>query len=176
MNLQKLTQTELAEMLNLSTRQVRNLEEDGLPAHARAGKKSYAWHEVLAWMRGRWETAVRAELEGKDETAPSPLEEAELRKALAEAERAETRNLRERGELAADEDAEAEIRRFCERVRAGILALRSRHQASMVGLPSIPAAGVELDRIAAALLTDLHRDAGGAHEAEDLEPPAAEVA
>jgi phage terminase Nu1 subunit (DNA packaging protein) len=168
MKLEKLSQMEVAELLTLSTRQVRNLEAEGMPVHARAGKKWYVWREVLEWDRERKEAAAR-EAATPDPEEPDSLLEAERRKAIADAKIAEMKEQQMRRALIAEADAEAEITRFCDRVRASILSIRSRHQAEILNLQTIPDAGRALERIVAAVLTDLQREAGGARELEDLE-------
>lgn len=169
MNLDKLSQGEVAELLHLSTRQVRNLEAEGMPVHSRAGKKWYVWREVLEWDRQRKEDAAK---EAAKEEKPASYWDAERRKAIADADLAELKLQQLRRTLISEEDAVAEITRFCERVRALILAMRSKHQAEILNLQTIPDAGRALERIAAALLADLQRDAGGALDLEDLTSPA----
>jgi hypothetical protein len=152
---------------------IRAQEPEVLVTRTRKGKTEYKQPACAINLRKR--EVARALAEAKPDA--SALADAGLRKAVADAEYSEMRSRRERELLVKERDAEAEaeIWRFCERVRAGILALRSRYQASMVGLRTIPEAGVALDRIAATLLTDLQRDAGGTHEVQDLEPATSEA-
>ena len=138
-NLEKLSQTDVAGLLNLSTRQVRNLETEGLPVHSRAGKKWYVWREVLEWDRQRKEAQAREATKPDDK--PDSLWEAERRKAVADADMSELKVEQLRRTLIAEEDAVAEITRFCERVRAVILSMRSRYQGELLNIKTIPEAG-----------------------------------
>lgn len=73
-----LTQREVAALCNLSTRQVRNLEEQGLPFRSEQGRKVYG-PDAVVWY---WEQKL-AEVEGeRDET---PIEAARRREVEARA-------------------------------------------------------------------------------------------
>ena len=69
----------IAKLLALSTRQIRNLEDAGLPHRAEGNRKFYPVAEAVAWY-GEYKYH-REDL--------SPLQSAELRKKLADAEAAE---------------------------------------------------------------------------------------
>ena len=88
-----LSQRELAEAFGLTTRQVRNWEKDGLPHQAEGNRKLYPLREAIAWFRDR---EVAAALKGVDTSA---MDEAKLRKLLADAESKELDLAVKRGDL-----------------------------------------------------------------------------
>jgi len=148
-------------------RKVHQNEPEVLP-NRQDGKRLLFQQPACALALGeRRERILRAQLERRSPTSPpSSLEEAVLRKAQADATRAELRVQRELGAVISVRDASQEGARFIDRLRAVVLAMPSRHQtelASELGV-SIPAAGQALRRLAAATIDELRRDAGGARE------------
>ena len=62
-----LTQTQFAELINISERQVRNLEEKGLPNEGFRGTKVYPLPVALWWMFGYWKRlAARDGSDGRE--------------------------------------------------------------------------------------------------------------
>lgn len=163
---------QLAKACNLTPRRIRQLVQEGMP---RAGHGRYELGECLSWYIRYLQQIVERRGTPEQSGARLAMAEADMRKLTADAEMAEIKVRRLRGELISDADAVAEIRRFCERVRAVILSMRSRYQAGILNLRTIPEAGQALDRIAVGILTELKRDAGGTGESGDLETGAVQT-
>jgi phage terminase Nu1 subunit (DNA packaging protein) len=77
------SQTELARILGLGTRQIRNLEAAGMPHESQGNAKAYPIPQAVQWYVG-----FKSE-EAAKKAAPQDLEEARLRKLAAEASLAE---------------------------------------------------------------------------------------
>lgn len=91
---EKITQQELAHRLGLTTRQVRNLEEKGLPTKvARDGKKSWLWPEAMHWYID-FKAQTIAPL--RDDSEDAKLER---RERMAKVRSAEVSALRAEGQL-----------------------------------------------------------------------------
>jgi phage terminase Nu1 subunit (DNA packaging protein) len=159
------TIAQLAKACNLTPQRIRQLVQEGMP---RAGRGRYELGQCIGWYIRYLQSAVERRSGGPDRAA---ISEAQILKAVADAQMAQLKVARERGEMHHDSDAVAEVTRFCERVRALVLSIRSRYQSQILGLRTIPEAGQALDRIAADILTELQRDAGGTRDTSDLEPP-----
>src|SRR5690606_3285343 len=89
----EVTQRELADILGLTTRQIRNLEAAGLPHRAEGNRKLYPIPDAVIWYRDR---AVESALA---DAQPTQFEEARAREMIARAEKAELEVARLRGEL-----------------------------------------------------------------------------
>ena len=87
------TQTEFAAIVGLSTRQIRNLEKDGLPCSMEGRRKSYPLPEAVVWWKDR---EVARALEPYSST---DLEEERRRWMSAKAGKAEIELSNLRGEL-----------------------------------------------------------------------------
>ena len=126
----EVTKRELAGILGLSTRQIENLEAEGLPRRADKNRKFYPIPDAVRWYVDR--ERRRAE--------PTDFEEARARKMAAEARLAELMLAREEGKLLAIDDVEREWRQVLERLRAKLLSVPSRYAPALVGRRSIPEA------------------------------------
>jgi transcriptional regulator len=108
------SQKELADHLGLTTRQVRNLTDEGvLTREVRSGKPSYPVAENL---QRYVDWKVR-------QARPTTFDEARLRKMLAEAEEAELKLAHARGRMLLVDDAAAELERILSALRAGLVSL-----------------------------------------------------
>lgn len=171
MTSEMLTQTQLARRLGRDPARIRELVARGVLQPAGEGRQArFEWRTALAawteYSAERRAEELAAELVAR---APVGLEDAQLRKAQADAMRAELRVKREMGDLILQSDAEREGRRFAERVRALLLAVPSRYQAAFavqLGVP-IPVAGAALRTMSGQLLGDLQREAGTAPTEEE---------
>ncbi len=97
MNLSRLSQKELASLLLVEDRTVRNLKDEGVPCHGEGRGRYYVWAEVEPWWFQRRARLVanRRNLGGD---IPDLLE-SEARKAAADAEMAEMKAATMRGGL-----------------------------------------------------------------------------
>lgn len=101
MNLEALTQQELATLLCVDARTVRNAQKEGLPSRGAGKGLSYVWSEVLPWWLDR---NLKVALSGRAAGAPAKeelraLAESERKKAQYEAEMAEMKAKKMKGEL-----------------------------------------------------------------------------
>lgn len=167
-----LTQTQLARRLGRDPARIREFVAKGVLKPVGEGRAArFEWAAALEafvdYQVRRQAQRLAEELAADIAGVPASLADAELRKARADAIRAEVRAKRELGEVIAVTDAVAEGRRFAEQVRALLLAVPSRYQAAVASelrVP-IPAAGVALRTLVGEVLADLQRDAGQNHEA-----------
>ena len=171
------TVTQACDALGLSRQAIGDwLKKPGAEKYVRnrKGRRELHWPGFPTWR----DQQLQGESREKPAADPRKLQtaDAELRRALADAEMAELKVTQLRGEMVSDADATAEITRFCERVRATILSIPSRYQTEILDLRTIPEAGQALRRIAAGILTDLERDAGGTSDTADLKPAASSTA
>lgn len=162
----QLNQTELAEWLLLSTRQVRNLEAEGMPVKSDDGKKFYVWSDVFAWYLERKQQEAIERAGGK---AGSGMQGAELRKAVAEAELAELRLQKLRREVVPIAEYRGELGRILGAVRARIVGMPGEWAARCVALVDMATATRRLREISAAQLAALQQAAAAAPDA--VPPP-----
>lgn len=157
----EVTQVELARILPLTTRQLRNLEREGLPHRADGRRKLYPLPEAVDWYIRYRENLARAEFDNVD------YERARARYETARARLAEIGVAREEGRLIPVEVVE-EIYgdRLMDVLRTGILNLPGRWGAQLVGLDSPREAEAILKRIARELLQEFSGPAAAALEAE----------
>jgi phage terminase Nu1 subunit (DNA packaging protein) len=131
---------DVAELLGLTDRQVRNLIKDkGLPAKSHARGYALDWPVVLEWwvdyrisQRGG-NGGNRRGSEG-EEYAAENLDEAILRKTRAEADLKELQLARERGEVASIADVERVLVAANKSIQTRILALPSAVAPQLIGL------------------------------------------
>lgn len=145
-----LNQTEVAELLGLTTRQIRNLEKEGLPKTAKGGKAGYNGPAVVQWF-----VAYREQL-----VAPKDLAEAEQRKAIADAQLAELKLAREQGKVVEVEVAADRVGRMLTQLRSQMLTLPQRWAPKVVGLKTLVAATTVLDEAVQECLTALSEGDG----------------
>lgn len=129
------TQAEIAGILGLQTRQIRNLEAQGLPHRAEGRRKFYPLPEAVRWVRDRDVATVLADV------APTGFDEARAREMAARAEKAELEVRKMRGELVDVAEWEREFSGPLAEIRAQLLALPGRIAAE---LPLPPAQSVEI--------------------------------
>lgn len=124
-------QKDLAAYLGLSTRQIRNLEAEGvLRAELdERGRKVYPWPENnQRYLRYKIEEA-----KGKRTAHEESIQEAELRAALADAEMKEIKLAQLRGELIHIDDVEKLVREPLEAVAALLKSFKHRWSSVLVG-------------------------------------------
>jgi phage terminase Nu1 subunit (DNA packaging protein) len=152
------SQKEFADIVGLSTRQVHNLERDGLPHRAEGRHKFYPLPAAIHWLRDR---AVQRAV---DESRPTSLDEVRLRESTARAELAELEVARQRGELVHVSDWEREFAEPLARMRARLLALPGRI-ASELPLPPVESVEV-IERVVHEFMSELARGDDGGDEGE----------
>lgn len=148
-----LTQMQLADVLGVTTRQIRNLEARGLPIDESTGTKLYPKRQCQRWyIEFKQEEALgRAERE-----QTTDLEEAQRRKVLAEARLAEIKVLREEGRLVPLETVEAIHAETGDRLRAVLVNAPSNYAIHLERAGVEPAVAQEiLEQLAEELIRAL---------------------
>lgn len=144
-----LIQRQLAEMLDLDPRQIRNLEKVGLPTSKVKGEKRYPWPKCLHWYLAHKVDAIAKRSDGKE------LDAQRLRKLTAEADLAELKAEQERGRLVAIDYMEQQTTTLLQRLRAKLLNAPSKHAPAMVGLRTMHEAQSRLELAFAEVMTAL---------------------
>ena len=143
------TQQEAAERLNLTTRQIHNLVEVGLPTRSRRGKVVYPFPDCLTWyIQYKIDKAVEA-------VAPKDLDEAEKRKAIADAQLAELKLAKELRQVVTVEESARAVEVMLAQLRSTLLTVPQRYAPKVVGLKSIMEATGVLDALVVDTLTAL---------------------
>ena len=143
------TQKELATLLGLTTRQVNNLVERGMPVSSENGKREYDAPACIAWYRDqKVSEAVAA-------GGPDDLDAQRTRKTAAEARLAELELARLEGRMLTVEDAARELDAALDRLRAVLLSFVSRKAHLLVGKKSIPEVSSVLDSAVHELMATL---------------------
>jgi hypothetical protein len=117
-----LTQKQCAEGLGLTSRQIHNLVEQGMPRHAKGGKAFYPWPRVLKWY---------IEFRTKDVKQAAPRSDVEAaldRRAMAEAQLIEIELAEAQGLNISLDTHEERVRSLCEP-----LAARCRSLSQYIG-------------------------------------------
>lgn len=169
-----ISQKDLAAHLGLSTRQIRNLEDDGV---LRAelddkGRKAYPWPESN---QRYWHNKI-AEAKGDAGGDKEKRAAAELRQALVEAELAEIELAEKRKSVVSINDVERMVAEPLELVYASLKNLPARWGAMLVGCTSTPEVIARLKPAVAEVIDELRAigervsaEAGEEEEYEDGE-------
>ena len=148
----EVSQKEIGTILGVQTRQVRNLEAQGLPHRADGRRKFYPVAECVAWVRGRDVEAAKASV------TPTDIKESQAREMKAKAEKAELEVAVMRGQLIHVDDLEREHSAPLAQVRASLLALPGRIVAE---LPMPPVEALEIiEPIVHEFMAELSEDPG----------------
>lgn len=128
MDLAHLKQKQLADLLGLEDRSVRNLANEGLPSHGAGKDLFYVWDEVRPWF---FEREVKKLLLGRAAGAAAKgeldtLAGLEKRKLLAETELAEMKAAKMAGSQLDAEDTKNTWAGFLSRLRTNIFGLPDR--------------------------------------------------
>lgn len=122
-----MSQREAAERLNLTTRQVKNLADAGMPTRSEDGKVRYPFPECFTWyLDYKIASALANRVPDDEHEAKRKLVAAQAKKAELEADELE-------GLLVRVADVEAEVAGLLEQLRANLLAFPSRHCHALVG-------------------------------------------
>lgn len=158
-NLAALDTDDVAALLDVSDRQVRNYVKDkGLPSFDDGRGRRFVWAEVLAWYV-RF-CAERAGSRGSQEPAPDAdqkesFEAASTRKTIAEADLKELQLARERGQVVAIGDAQRMLANLAKAMQTKILSWPTKMAGRLVGLKEREQYRHVLDREARQLCHDL---------------------
>lgn len=158
-NLAALDTDDVAALLDVSDRQVRNYVKDkGLPSFDDGRGRRFVWSEVLAWYvrfcaekAGSRGSQEDEEPEVKGET----FNEAICRKTVAEADLKELQLARERGQVVAIVDAQRMLANLAKAMQTKILSWPTKMAGRLVGLKEREQYRHVLDREARQLCHDL---------------------
>lgn len=127
-----LSQKDFAALVGLTTRQVRNLETQGLPHRAEKNRKYYPMPDAARWYYAREVERAR------EEARPTDYDDARAREMMARAEKAELEVRKMRGELIHVDDLEVLHSRPLAQLRARLLSLPGRIAADLP-MPAVEA-------------------------------------
>jgi phage terminase Nu1 subunit (DNA packaging protein) len=159
---------EIAFLLEVSPRTITNWvgKHSDFPSRLEGNSREFPVLRCLAWQRDR---AVADALTSAGPAQPTDMYDAELRKAKADAELAEVRLARLRGELITVESAASEIERAFSRVRARFLSVPGEYGPQMLRLERLPDAIHKLRDLVGHVLSELQSGLG---EDDDDDEPA----
>lgn len=125
MAIQEVNQKEFAALVGLSARQVRNLEDEGLPHEAEGNRKSYPLPEAVQWYIQRKREEVVREFEKAD------YKQAKARREMARARMAEIDLAKEEGRLISKEVVDQTYGEAMDQVRAALMNMPGRWGAQL---------------------------------------------
>jgi len=160
-----LTTAELLDRLpTIATREgLASLRRRGIGPTKKTGKGHlYAWPECGEW----YIEDIRRQ---ERDTAPPDETEARTRKLVAEAAMSEYELERLEGRMITVEDAQAEVRRSDERVRARLLAVPGKYAPQLVGLADVAGVVPVLESVVHEVMAEMAEAAQGEDEAEPPE-------
>jgi phage terminase Nu1 subunit (DNA packaging protein) len=128
---------QVADLLQLSSRQVANLVERGLPKHGHGSRAYYLWSEVLPFYIAFKEKIAKGSVRPDSGEEPS-LTEAQARKYDLEAQRAAIKLARERGEVVSIADVEKALSQCFGNVRSRLLSIPGKLAPRIAGCRSKP--------------------------------------
>lgn len=153
-----ITQKECAEMLGLTSRQIHNLVEQGMPRRARNGKAMYPWPSSLRWYLQHKSEQVAAK---KGEKTPNA--DIFTRKLEAETRLQEIELEKEEGQLVALDYMERQLTETLGRVRAQLLNMPGKYAPTMTNIASIAEAQLRIEGMVAEVMgamTEIGEDPG----------------
>ena len=151
----EVNQTELAGILGLSTRQIRNLEVQGLPHRSEANRKLYPIPGAVQWYAEHRRDLALAEAQSGD------FKEAQRRREIARARQEEIALARQEERLVLREHHDEQCGRAFDLVRTALLNMPGRWGAQM-GFDSPREGEAALKRISVEILEELS-DAAADH-------------
>lgn len=156
------TQAQLAQLLGVTPRTVRNLDQEGIPHEGDGRSKRYPAGRAIRWFLAREKDRIRREAPQVD------VKELKARKLGAETRLAELEAAKEEGILIPLDIHEERFGLQLDRIRARILNVPGAWAPALVGCRSIPEAMTRLKGLSRDLLQEL---SGLADETlADLEP------
>jgi len=125
MNLEDLKQSELAELLLVDPRQVRNYDNENppIPSKGRGPKRKYAWRQVFPWLVMR----IRRQLETQFPQSDVPNEKIERARLLkVQRENLEIENAKKRSEVVTLDLVSKTVEELITPARINLLSLRAK--------------------------------------------------
>jgi phage terminase Nu1 subunit (DNA packaging protein) len=148
-----LSRAEIADRLDLSERRITQLvRTHDFPRRVSGRSVTFPWPRCLHWyVQFKQEEALKRAAPAE----PKNLEEAEKRKAIADAEIAEFRLAKMRGEVVPLDLYRAELRRVLDRVRARFVSVPGEYAPRLIGLAEMPAAVAVLRDLVTSVLGEM---------------------
>lgn len=155
-------QAQLAAVLSLTTRQIRNLQDEGMPSRAVGNQRQYDLRQVVPWYVAR----------KQEEAKPERKSEADARKALAEARLKELDLAEREGELVplavhrrvmgeVFDDVRSNLLNLPGKVAPQLTGLTSPREAVAILRPAVDQCLVSLVELAADLEDEADREEAG---------------
>lgn len=157
--MEHIIQKDLAERLGLDVRQVRRLEDAGMPMRTRKGRKDYPWPGALRWYIG-WKIDS-----GVARRTPGSLAELELRELQAKVRLAEIKVAEAEGKVVPVDVMQRQMEAI-HHATAGAIRSLPQYAGEVVELASMAVARLRLERVANELLL---RARGEDEEPEEAE-------
>jgi phage terminase Nu1 subunit (DNA packaging protein) len=154
------TREEIAFLLDVDVRTVTNYvgkETLGFPSRVRGDRRTFPVRKCLQWQRDRLVADAIADVAPP---APTDIVEAERRKAVADAELAELKVARMRGDVVAVQAAAKVIRDAFGRVRARLLATPGEFAPQILYIEELPKAVLKLRDLVDTVMAELQSNAG----------------
>lgn len=145
----EVNQKDLARILGLSTRQIRNLEAQGLPHRAEGNQKLYPIPESVQWYMQQAVDRAQDKAESQEKA------ESERRKLAAEAKLAEIKAAEAEGRLIPLEVYEEDLSRTLDAVRAKLLNIPGAWSPAVVGCRDVPTALTRLRPLVHSMLGEV---------------------
>lgn len=169
---------EIAFLLGVDPRTITNWvkKHPDFPSRVRGKDRSFPVQKCIAWKRDRDVAEAVASLAPPK---PDGMYEAERRKAIADAELAETRLAKMRGELIPVDVASSEVDRAFSRVRARFLAAPGEYAPQLLNLAELSRTTAVLKDMVARVLDELQvglGDTDGEEDDDDHGPDVGEAA
>lgn len=146
-DLTEIPKKQLAEWLGLTTRQVTNLADQGMPRRAAGHRVFFPWPEALHWYIQNVKDGARS---GDDEK-----QKLTTRRLQVEVDLAELALAKEREQVVTLDYMEEQLRRPLERLRAKLLNVPGKYAPAMVGLRSTAEAQTRLEGMVAEAMGSL---------------------
>ena len=158
--------TEIAFLLGVEPRTVTNYVKShpDFPSRVKGSNRTFPVQRCLAWQRDR---AVADAITSVAPPPPDGAHEAGVRKAIADAELAEIRLAKLRGELIPVDVASQEVDRAFGRVRARFVAVPGEYGPQLLNLTDLPRAVAVLRALVAQVLTELQVGLGDGDADDD---------
>lgn len=167
--------TEIAFLLGVDPRTITSWvkKHPDFPSRVKGKDRSFPVQKCIAWKRDR---DVAEAIASMAPPKPDGMYEAELRKAIADAELAEQRLAKMRGDLIPVDVASREVDRAFARVRARFLAVPGEYAPQLLNIAELSRTTHVLRDLVARVLEELQVGLGDTDGEEDDESPDAEAA
>lgn len=157
---------ELADILGVDVRTITNyIKKPDFPSRVRGNRRTFPVRRCVQWKIDHDVADAIASM-----APPKPSHDAELRKMAADAELAEIKVQKARGEVVPVADAIKEVKQSYSRVRARFASIPGEYGPRLLNLTSIPEVTRQLREMIGSVMVELQTDGSAFTEEEDDEP------